>query len=285
MSKTWFITGAAGGLGAAIARAALEDGHRVVATGRHMERLNATYSGFGPNVATLPLDVTNADQATAAVKEAIAYFGRLDVLVNNAGYGQFGVFEENGVPDIQRQFSVNVFGVFNVTRAVLPIMRKQRAGYIVNMSAIGGFVGYPNLSLYSSSKFAVEGFTESLAQEIAPFGIKVTMVEPGFMRTNFLGAQSVQFGGGKIDDYAQYSALARRFVEDNHQKQSGDPDRLGRAVVSLAAELHPPLRYLAGSDALALARNKLTTLRDEFDKWAKLSAEADGAFATESPFG
>jgi NAD(P)-dependent dehydrogenase (short-subunit alcohol dehydrogenase family) len=282
MPKTWFITGAARGLGAAIAMAALEEGHRVIATDRNITQLKVTYAGCGSSVATTRLDVTDSDQATISVKNAVERFGSIDVLVNNAGYGQFGVFEENDIVDIERQFAVNVFGVFNVTRAVLPIMRKQRRGHIFNMSAIGGFIGYPNLSLYSASKFAVEGFTESLAQEVAPFGINVTMIEPGFMRTNFLGSKSVRFGAGSINDYAESSEKVRQLAENNHQKQAGDPVKLGRAVVRLASELRPPLRYVAGSDALALARNKLETLEREFDEWAKLSAAVDGSFPAHS---
>jgi NAD(P)-dependent dehydrogenase (short-subunit alcohol dehydrogenase family) len=278
MSKTWFITGAARGLGAAIAMAALDEGHRVIATDRNIAQLKVTYADCGSSVATTRLDVTDPDQATICAKDALARFGSIDVLVNNAGYGQFGVFEENDIGDIERQFAVNVFGVFNVTRAVLPIMREQRRGHIFNMSAIGGFIGCPNSSLYSASKFAVEGFSESLAHEVAPFGINVTMIEPGFMRTNFLGSKSVRFGSGSINDYAESSEKARQFAENNHQKQTGDPVKLGRAVVRLASELRPPLRYVAGSDALALARNKLETLEREFDEWAKLSAAADGTF-------
>lgn len=277
MSKVWFITGAAGGLGAAIAKSALSAGDRVVATDRDVDGAAATFKQFGDDVLALKLDVTNQSEALAAVDAAVQHFGTIDVLVNNAGYGQFGIFEENHESDVQRQYAVNVFGLFNVTRAVLPFMRKQRSGRIFNMSAIGGFIGYPNLSLYSSSKFAVEGFSESLALEVASFGIKVTVVEPGFMRTNFLDESSMRYGGShQIADYQVASEQMKAFVSDNNHKQTGDPARLGEALVQLASSAEPPLRFLAGSDAYDQAMSKLDKMRTEFSTWKSLSGSIDG---------
>jgi NAD(P)-dependent dehydrogenase (short-subunit alcohol dehydrogenase family) len=196
-------------------------------------------------------------------------------LINNAGYGQFGLFEENGSAEVQQQFATNVFGVFHVTRAVLPVMRGQRQGHIFNFSAISGFVGYPNLSLYSSAKFAVEGFSESLALELASFGIKVTIVEPGFVRSDFLDSSSIRYGPGKIDDYIAASAQIKTFVETHNHQQGGDPDKLSRALVKLAGEANPPLRFLAGSDAFEQATGKLKSMSGEFDKWRELSVSID----------
>ena len=277
MSKVWFITGAGGGLGAAIARAALDSGDNVVATDRDQDAVRAAFESFEDRVLALKLDVTIPDEATNAVAAAVNQFGRIDVLVNNAGYGQFGIFEENAEADVQRQFAVNVFGLFHVTRAVLPIMRRQRSGHIFNQSAIGGFIGYPNLALYSASKFAVEGFSESLSLELAPFDIKVTIVEPGFMRTNFLDEKSMRYGGShSIADYGEAAEQMRAFVADNHQSQSGDPAKLGAAMVALAAEGQPPLRFLAGSDAYDHAKAKLARMGAEFDRYQALSQSIDG---------
>jgi NAD(P)-dependent dehydrogenase (short-subunit alcohol dehydrogenase family) len=278
MSKVWFITGAAGGLGAAIAKSALTAGDRVVATDRNVEGAAATFKEFGDNVLALKLDVTSQADAVAAVEAAVRHFGSIDVLVNNAGYGQFGIFEENHDEDVQRQYAVNVFGLFNVTRAVLPVMREQRSGRIFNMSAIGGLIGYPNLSLYSSSKFAVEGFSESLALEVASFNIMVTVVEPGFMRTNFLDEKSMRYGGShQIADYQEASEQMKAFVSDNNHKQTGDPIQLGAALVHLSTTAHPPLRFLAGSDAYDQAMGKLEKMKAEFATWQSLSGSIDGS--------
>jgi NAD(P)-dependent dehydrogenase (short-subunit alcohol dehydrogenase family) len=248
-----------------------------VATDRDQDAVRAAFKGFEERVLALKLDVTSQEEAVSAVAAAVKQFGRIDVLVNNAGYGQFGIFEENAEADVQRQFAVNVFGLFHVTRAVLPVMRRQRGGHIFNQSAIGGFIGYPNLALYSASKFAVEGFSESLSLELAPFDIKVTIVEPGFMRTNFLDDKSMRYGGShSIADYAQAAEQMRAFVSDNNQTQSGDPAKLGAAMVALAAEDQPPLRFLAGSDAYAHAKAKLERMGEEFDRYRALSQSIDG---------
>ncbi len=189
MNKVWFITGAARGLGAAIAKAALADGDRVVVSGRRIEPLENVFAEYGERVMAVALDVTDEAQALAAVETAVARFGRIDVLVNNAGYGQLAPFEDNFASDAAQQFATNVFGVFNVCRAVLPVMRQQRSGRVFNVSSMGGMVGMGGAALYCASKFAVEGFSESLVQEVTQFGIKVTLVEPGVFRTDFLDPQ------------------------------------------------------------------------------------------------
>jgi NAD(P)-dependent dehydrogenase (short-subunit alcohol dehydrogenase family) len=278
MSMTWFITGSGRGIGAAIARAALSAGDNVVATGRNIEALQQAFTGLGEQVLTVPLDVTVETRALSAVDAAVTHFGRIDVLVNNAGYGQFGAFEENEIAEIEKQFATNVFGIFHVTRAVLPVMRQARSGHIFNISAIGGLVGYPNLSLYSSTKFAVEGFSESLAHEVSAFGIKVTIVEPGFVRTDFLDVSSIRHGSKSIPDYVESAAQAKQFATTNNHQQTGDPDKLADAIVRLAGEANPPLHFLAGSDALELATKKLGAMSDEFKRWRELSISTDGNF-------
>jgi NAD(P)-dependent dehydrogenase (short-subunit alcohol dehydrogenase family) len=278
MNMTWFITGSGRGIGAAIARAALSAGDNVVATGRNIEALQQAFAGLGEQILTVPLDVTDETQALPAVDAAVTHFGRIDVLVNNAGYGQFGAFEENEIAEIEKQFATNVFGAFHVTRAVLPVMRQARSGHIFNISAIGGLVGYPNLSLYSSTKFAVEGFSESLAHEVSAFGIKVTIVEPGFVRTDFLDVSSIRHGSKSIPDYVESAAQAKQFATTNNHQQTGDPDNLADAIVRLTGEANPPLRFLAGSDALELATKKLGAMSDEFKRWRELSILTDGNF-------
>jgi NAD(P)-dependent dehydrogenase (short-subunit alcohol dehydrogenase family) len=275
MSKIWFITGATRGLGLDIARAALASGDKVVATGRRKAVLDEAFAGFGEAVLTVELDVTREDQAVAAARAAIERFGRIDVLVNNAGYGNLGLFEETTDADARAQYETNVFGVYNVTRAVLPTMRGQRAGRIFNVSSIGGIIGGEACTLYSATKFAVEGFSESLAAEVATFGIKVTIVQPGFFRTDFLDASSVRFGAVRIEDYAQLSEGLQAFWDARNHNQAGDPAKLGAALAALAEHPEPPLRFAAGSDALAMIGDKIERLRLELEAWADLSVTTD----------
>jgi NAD(P)-dependent dehydrogenase (short-subunit alcohol dehydrogenase family) len=275
MSKVWLVTGSASGIGAGIALAALAAGDRVVATDLDLDRLNVTYAGFGDQVLTTQLDIRDQTQAHAAVSACLEHFGRLDVLVNNAGYGQFGPFEEVEPEAIERQFATNVMGTFNVTRAVLPVLRKQRSGHVINMSSNGGFKGVAGASMYSATKFALEGFSESLAQEITGFGIKLTLVEPGAFRTDFLDSRSLKLGSGEIPDYDEYRARAQAvFAARNHQ-QVGDPARLGAAVVHLVNEPHPPLRFIAGADALKVVEDKLEAVAEETARWRELTLSTD----------
>ena len=271
---TWFITGAARGIGAHTVQAALAAGHNVVATARKRGSITLTHD----RLLALDLDVTDAAQAQAAVQAAVARFGRIDVLVNNAGYGQLGLFEESTAVDAQAQFATNVFGLFHVTRAVLPVMRQQRAGHVLNISSMAGIRGRAGTALYSASKFAVEGFSEGLAQELAPFGIRVTIVEPGAFRTDFLDGQSMRFGSQSIADYAAQSAeLNAGFGARNHL-QPGDPARLATVLLQLAAHPKPPLRFAAGSDAVTVIGAKIEALRGELEAWQGLSVTTDGLF-------
>ncbi len=279
MSKTWFITGAARGLGAAITRAALDAGDRVVVTGRNRTALVEAFGEDSETLLALALDVTEAAQIQAAVGTPPARFGGIDVLVNNAGYGHLGLFEETQAQDARVQFDTNVFGVFDMTRAVLPVMRAQRSGHIFNVSSIGGLAGGASGSIYCASKFAVEGFSESLADEVKGFGIHVTIVEPGFFRTDFLDASSVRHTENPIADYAETSAAIRAFYDARSHNQAGDPAKLGQALVALAKAEQPPIRWAAGTDAIGVVGAKAAGLQAELNAWRELSASTDGDFA------
>ena len=276
MSKTWFITGASRGLGVDIAKAALRAGDRVVATGRQRSQVADSLGPDNDRLLTLALDVTDAGQAHTAVSEAVARFGGIDVLVNNAGYGQLGYFEETTPDDVEAQFATNVFGLFNVTRAALPVMRAARSGRIFNLSSSAGFRGVETGSLYCASKFAVEGFSESLALELAPFGIQVTIIEPGPFRTDFLTPASIRFGARAIPDYEERRAALRATFEQRNGKQPGDPVKLADAMVQLADEAAPPLRFTAGAIAVNTFAAKLETMQAELEKWRAPGLATDG---------
>ena len=279
MQKTWFITGAGRGLGAETAKAALAAGDRVVAAGRNRA---AVSDRLGPNsdrLLSVELDVNNEAQAQAAVDAAVARFGTIDVLVNNAGYGHLGLFEETSEQDVQAQFGTNLFGVFSVTRTVLPVMRAARAGRIFNVSSLAGMRGTAFGSLYCASKFALEGFSESLAQEVAPFGILVTIVEPGPFRTDFLSAESIRFGAHALADYDERRPALRASFEQRDGRQPGDPAKLAAAVVRLAGEPAPPMRFVAGSIAFDSIKAKLVDMQAELEHWQPLSVGTDGQYA------
>jgi NAD(P)-dependent dehydrogenase (short-subunit alcohol dehydrogenase family) len=279
MQKTWFITGAGRGLGAEIAKAALRAGDRVVAAGRQRAAVSDRLGPDSERLLSVELDVNNEAQAQAAVDAAVARFGTIAVLVNNAGYGQLGLFEETTVQDVQAQFGTNLFGVFSVTRAVLPVMRAARQGRIFNVSSLAGMRGVAFGSLYCASKFALEGFSESLAQEIAPFGIRVTIVEPGPFRTDFLSAESIRFGAQAVADYDDRRGALRASFEQRNGQQPGDPVKLAEAVVQLAGEPEPPLRFVAGSIAFDSISAKLVDMQTELAHWRPLSVGTDGHYA------
>ncbi len=278
MHKTWFITGASRGLGVEIAKAALRSGDRVVATGRKRAQLNHNLGPDSDELLTVELDVTDAAQTRAAVSAAAARFGTIDVLVNNAGYGHLGFFEETTLKDVEAQFATNLFGVFNVTWAALPVMRAARKGLIFNISSIAGLRGAELGSLYSASKFALEGFSESLSKEIAPFGLFVTIVEPGPFRTDFLTAESLRFGDNPVADYAERRVALRTAFETRNGLQAGDPVKLADAMVRLASEPAPPLRFLAGAFAVKTADEKIAGMQAEFNRWRELALGTDGDY-------
>ena len=277
MSKVWMITGAGRGIGADIAHAALKAGDRVVATARKLGQLQDTFAGIAPErIALIELDVANEAQASPAVAQAVERFGRIDVLVNNAAYGLLGRLEEVSNADIAQQFAVNVHGVLHMLRAVLPTMRRQRGGHIMNISSIAGLTGFDGASVYCASKYAIEGLTASLALEVAPFGIHVTAVEPGFFRTEFLDPSSVRYGATAIEDYAAHGSVEQAYGAYKG-KQLGDPVKLEAAVVKLAALDAPPRQFLAGSDALAMATTAFEARRTEMAAFEALTVSTDHA--------
>ncbi|MDX2166174.1 MAG: oxidoreductase [Deltaproteobacteria bacterium] len=272
--KVWFITGAARGFGARIAAAALERGDAVVATGRSAEAIT---KGFGERSDLLAagLDVTDPAQATAAVEAALARFGRIDVLINNAGYGIVGAVEESSADDVRRIYDTNVFGLLNVTRAVLVPMRRQRAGHVVNISSLGGYRAAAGFGVYSSTKFAVEGLSEALHDECKPLGIYVTVVEPGYFRTDFLDGSSLQPSAGHIDDYAATAGAVRERAAALNHRQPGDPERLAGAFLTLVDAPNPPLRLPLGSDAVARIEQKHAFVEQELAAWRGLATSTD----------
>lgn len=277
MSKTWMITGAGRGIGAEIARAALANGDRVVATARKLGQLQDAFAGADPErIALVELDVADEAQAAPAVVAAVGRFGRIDVLVNNAAYGLLGRLEEVSSADIARQFAVNVHGVLHMLRAVLPTMRRQCGGHIMNISSIAGITGFDGASVYCASKYAIEGLSASLALEVAPLGIKVTAVEPGFFRTEFLDPSSVRYGATAIDDYAALGSVEQAYGAYKG-RQLGDPVKLAAAVVELAGMASPPRQFLAGSDALAMANTALDARRAEMAAFEALTVSTDHA--------
>ncbi|WP_206614015.1 SDR family NAD(P)-dependent oxidoreductase [Paenirhodobacter populi] len=274
--KTWLITGASRGIGLEIARAALRSGDQVVATARKPEQVKAGLAGEDDSrLLSLALDITDQSAIEAAVDAASKRFGRIDVLVNNAGYGQLGVFEQQSVAAIKRQFATNFFGTLEVTRAVLPIMRAQRSGHIFTVSSISGLTGSEGGSIYSATKFALEGWSEGISFELKPFGIRTTLIEPGFFRTDFLDASSVSYGDIVIPDYAEYSAAFRVQLDAINHAQAGDPAKLGEAIVTLAASDDLPVRFAAGSDAYGVITDRAARDRAEADRWRDLSVSTD----------
>ena len=279
MSKIWVITGANRGIGFEIAKAALKAGDKVVATARSLKSLN---QAFGPENADLMfaiVDVTRPVQARQMVEAAKLRFGQIDVLVNNAGYGQLGIFEESAPEDVEAQFATNVFGVMHLCRAVLPVMRAQRSGHVFNLSSIAGLIGTAGGSLYCASKHAVEGFSEALSKEVSTFDIKVTLIEPGYFRTDFLDQSSVQVAKATIPDYGDISASYHSLIAARNHRQAGDPAKLGDIVVKLAHHDNPPLRFLAGSDAVQILEMKLGALKRDAEAWRAVSQSTDGGFS------
>ena len=269
--KTWLITGAGRGMGVDIAKAALAAGHDVVATGRDPDSV-AGALGDAEHLLVVRLDVTSAQDAEEAVQAAVDRFGGVDVLVNNAASFYAGYFEELTPEQMDRQITTSLIGPMNVTRAVLPVMRKQRSGHVVTISSSAGFAGFEYGSAYAASKFGVDGWMESLAPEIEPFGIHTTVVNPGFFRTELLTKDSTNYASPTIDDYAERSTAQQEFWDGMNGKQGGDPAKLARALLTIADEQPPPFRFIAGADALAQAEAKLAERRQQIDAYRDLSS-------------
>lgn len=273
--SVWFITGASRGLGHALTAAALAHGDQVVATARDPRRVVDAFPDAGDTLLPLPLDVTAAEQAHAAVAAALERFGRIDVLVNNAGYGLFGAVEEIADAEARALFDTNVFGALDVTRAALPALRAQRAGRIINIGSSAGFVSSAGRGLYSASKAALEAITEALHAELAPLGIHVTVVEPGSFRTGFLTPGSRRRPEVEIPDYAGTVGALQSAVEAGDGHQPGDPDKAVAALRELATAADPPLRLQLGSDCVGLVEDKLAAVADELGRWRALAVSTD----------
>ena len=277
--RVWLITGASRGIGAHIAEAALAQGDAVVATSRNAASVEKR---LGVHDALLPLalDVTDEAQARHAVGAALDRFGRIDVLVNNAGYGLLGAVEEATADEVLRLYDTNVFGLLHVTRAVLPAMRARRAGHVVNISSLGGVQSAAGFGVYCSTKFAVEGLTEALHAELAPLGIHATVVEPGYFRTEFLDSASLAVSPRVLDDYAASAGAVREAARRINLNQPGDPVRLAQALLQLVASPTPPLRLPLGTDTLRALADKHAFVERETAQWRAVAASTDFAQAT-----
>lgn len=269
--KVWFITGAGRGMGKIIAKAALNAGHKVVATGRHIDAVTKAI-GESDHLLIVQLDVTRPAEAQSAVNAAIERFGTIDVLINNAAQFYGGFFEELTPDQIEEQLQVALIGPMNVTRAVLPVMRKQRSGHIISISSGAGLSGFEFNSAYCASKFALEGWMESLSPEIAPFDIHTTIVNPGFFRTEFLTKASSTYAKHSIEDYEERRANHMSFFNGQNGQQPGDPIKLAKALLKIVSEAKPPQRFIAGSDAIGIAEQKIVDLQAQINAYRDLSS-------------
>jgi len=283
--KTWFITGTSSGFGHAFASYALQNGYNVVATARDPAKLQELVSQAPDRVLALPLDVNRPGDAQAAVQAALKRFGQIDVLINNAGYGILGAVEETPESELRALMETNFFGAVSVIKAALPALRSQRSGAIVNISSLGGQLSFAGFSAYSASKCALEGFSEALAQELAPFGIKVLIVEPGNFRTNLLGSGTRRMPA--MDAYSQTVGGTREFARDMHGAQLGDPLKAAAAIDKALSAENTPLRLQLGGDAVAAIRDHAKKLLEELEAWEPIAVDTriDGAEATAKPLG
>jgi NAD(P)-dependent dehydrogenase (short-subunit alcohol dehydrogenase family) len=274
MSKVWFITGCSTGFGRELAKLVLSRGEQAVVASRKIGDVADIISPYPDTALAVKLDVVKQEEIDASVKQAIGKFGRIDVLVNNAGIGYFGAIEESQEEEVRRMFDINFFGLANVTQAILPLLRKQRSGYVVNIASIGGLVAFPAVGFYNATKFAVVGYSEALAKETAHLGIKVMVVAPSGFRTDWAG-RSANNSPVVIDDYKPTAGANKDTIRGYSGSQPGDPARAARAIADAIASGNPPLHLLLGVAALRNARNKLVELKKDIDDWEEVSAGAD----------
>lgn len=274
MKKVWFISGCSTGFGRALSLELLAQGYQVVVTARKVADIKDILAIDTTNTLGLALDVTVPEQVTAAVQAAIAHFGRIDVLVNNAGIGYFGAVEESEEAEVRRMFEINVFGLARLTQEVLPFMRKQRSGHILNVASIGGLRSFPGVGFYNATKYAVDGLSEALFKEVSPLGIKVTVICPSGFRTDWAG-RSAKNTAISIDDYATTAQKNIGDIRAISGNQAGDPVKAAKAMIMVTETENPPLRLLLGAAALKGARLKLEELRNDFETWADVSEGAD----------
>jgi NAD(P)-dependent dehydrogenase (short-subunit alcohol dehydrogenase family) len=270
--KVWFITGSSTGFGRELAEELLEQGFRVVATARKPEVLNDLTEKYAETARVVKLDVTNPEEVRAAIDEAISEFGRIDVLVNNAGYGSMGAIEEFEDAQIRRQFETNFFGAVDIIRAVLPLLREQKSGHIINFSSVGGFVSFPSAGIYCASKFALEAVTESLAGELALHNIKATIIEPGAFRTKFNGGALDIAKNEQPEIYPTTQQFAG-WLKDSDGKQPGDPRKAVKAIIQMVESENPPLRLPLGEDAITAIEAKLESVRQDIAPWREVGAD------------
>ena len=268
--KVWLITGTSRGMGVNFAKAILAAGNAVVATGRNTDAVSKAV-GQPENLLVVKLDVTSPADAESAVRAAVKRFGRIDVLVNNAANFYAGYFEELTPEQIEQQLATGLIGPMNVTRAVLPVMRKQRSGHIISISSGAGLMGFEFNSAYCAAKFGLEGWTEALQSEVAPFGINTTIVNPGFFRTELLTQESTNYAKPSIADYAERQAARREWYETQNGQQSGDPAKLAQALLIIASQQSPPRRFIAGADAISIAEQKVQDLQQQINAYRDLS--------------
>src|SRR3984957_4025274 len=271
INKVWLITGAGRGLGTDIAKAALAGGHQVVATGRNTDKV-AKALGKSPELLIAKLDITKPTDAESAVKASVDQFGRIDVLVNNAANFYAGFFEELSPEQIEQQLSTSLIGPMNVTRAILPIMRKQGSGLIITLSSTAGLIGFEFGTAYAASKFGLEGWMQSIQPEVEPFGINTVTVNPGFFRTELLTEESTNFAEWTIEDYNERRAKQMEFWKSYNGQQSGDPAKLAEALIRISGQENPPRRFIAGADAVGTAEQVAATLRQQTDAYRDLSS-------------
>jgi len=274
MSKVWFITGCSTGFGRELAKYVLESGHKAVVASRKTDDVKDIVEAYPNTAIAVQLDVTKAEEIKSSLEQATQKFGQIDVLVNNAGIGYFGAIEESEEAEVRRMFEINFWGLANMTTAVLPLMRKQRSGNIVNIASIGGLVGFPAVGYYNATKFAVDGFSDALSKEVAPLGIKVTVVAPSGFRTDWAG-RSANNSKIVIDDYKTTAETNKNSIRGYSGKQPGDPVRAAKAIVKAVEAENPPLHLLLGVAALKGARNKLEVLKKDFDTWEETTTGAD----------
>lgn len=271
-NKVWFVTGASKGLGLALVKKLLNEGYKVAATSRNLSDLTKAADMQNEQFLPLAVNLTSEDSVQEAVELTVKTFGKIDVIVNNAGYGLLGGIEELTDREARDNFEVNVFGSLNVIRMVLPYLRAQKSGHILNVSSIGGFTGaFAGAGIYCATKFAVNGFSETLSAEVAPFGIKVTIVQPGYFRTNFLSTGSLAVPQNQIADYQNVRDAINFHQNDMDQQQAGDPEKAAAAMISITTEANPPLNLFLGEDAYGLAEQKLTFVKNELETWKELT--------------
>ncbi|SEN13931.1 NADP-dependent 3-hydroxy acid dehydrogenase YdfG [Mucilaginibacter gossypiicola] len=271
-NKVWFVTGASKGLGLALVKKLLSEGYKVAATSRNLSDLNKAVDAHNGQFLPLAVNLTNEDSVQEAIELAVKTFGKIDVVVNNAGYGLLGGIEELTDREARDNFEINVFGSLNVIRKALPYLRAQKSGHILNVSSIGGFTGaFAGGGIYCATKFAVNGFSETLSAEVAPFGIKVTIVQPGYFRTNFLSAGSLAVPQNQIADYQNVRDTVNFHQNDMDKQQAGDPEKAAAAMISITKEDNPPLNLFLGEDAYGLVEKKLAFVQNELEAWKDLT--------------